>query len=341
MYQYRNWDNDPIRFAYDEGKQFLDKLHANGQNYVPIIDAAIYIPNPNNATDAYGPYSRGHGEGAFLQNPDGSEYIGSVWPGFTVFPDWRANNTASWWAGEFERFYSNVAFDGIWLDMNEASSFCVGSCGTGRLGENQVHPPFALPGEQGAIVVSYPEGFNVTNGTEAAAASSASSSQASAVSATAMPSNTNYVRTTPTPGVRNTEMPPYEINNYNGALGVHGLAGNATHADGTADYDIHNIWGYEESIATYNALYKIFNGARPFIISRSTFAGSGKYVGHWGGDNSSFFYYMYFSISQALSMSLFGIPMFGVDTCGFNGNTDEELCNRWMQVSTHFRPRYL
>lgn len=57
---------------------------------------------------------------------------------------------------------------------------------------------------------------------------------------------------------------------------------------------------------------------------------------HNSGDNYSLWAFMYFSIPQALSFSLFGIPMFGVDTCGFADNADMELCSRWMQLSAFF-----
>lgn len=88
--------------------------------------------------------------------------------------------------------------------------------------------------------------------------------------------------------------------------------------------------------ATYNALLDLFPNKRPFIIGRSTFAGSGSFAGHWGGDNTATWAQMRLGIPQALSFSLYGIPMFGVDTCGFAGNTTEELCNRWMQLSAFF-----
>jgi alpha-glucosidase (family GH31 glycosyl hydrolase) len=45
---------------------------------------------------------------------------------------------------------------------------------------------------------------------------------------------------------------------------------------------------------------------------------------------------MYWSIPQALSMSLFGIPMLGPTLAVIFGNTDDELCNRWMQLSAFF-----
>lgn len=53
MNQYRDFDNDPITYNYTTGQEFLARLHASGRHYVPIVDSAIYVPNPNNASDAY------------------------------------------------------------------------------------------------------------------------------------------------------------------------------------------------------------------------------------------------------------------------------------------------
>ncbi|KAF2737172.1 hypothetical protein EJ04DRAFT_431393 [Polyplosphaeria fusca] len=337
MDQYRDFTLDPHTFKPSGVQDFFDQLHSDNQHFVPIVDSAIYIPNPNNASDAYDTYSRGNESGVFINNPDGSQYIGAVWPGYTVFPDWMAAEGVSWWVNEMVEWYKEVPYSGIWIDMSEVSSFCVGSCGTGNVTLNPVHPPFSLPGEVGNMIYDFPEGFNITNATEAASASAASSSQAAATStSTTSASTTSYLRTTPTPGERNVNYPPYVINNVQGDLAVHAVSPNATHHNGVQEYDVHNVWGHQILNATYQGLLSVFQGKRPFIIGRSTFAGSGKWAGHWGGDNASKWYYMYFSIPQALSFSLFGIPMFGVDTCGFNGNTDMELCARWMQLSAFF-----
>lgn len=77
MFQYRDFVNDPIRFPVNNS--FIPQLLASGRHWIPIIDSALYIPDPTNATDAYSPYNRGHEAGAFMLNPDGSEYIGAVW----------------------------------------------------------------------------------------------------------------------------------------------------------------------------------------------------------------------------------------------------------------------
>ncbi|GES59432.1 alpha-glucosidase AgdA [Aspergillus terreus] len=337
MHGYRNFDNDVHRFPYDEGVEFLNKLHDGGRHWVPIVDGALYIPNPENASDAYETYTRGAADDLWIKNPDGSLYIGAVWPGYTVYPDWHHPKAVDFWANEIVTWWKKLPYDGIWYDMAEVSSFCVGSCGTGNLTLNPVHPPFALPGEPGNVVYDYPEGFEKTNATEAASASAGSSSQAAAAP-TSPSTTTSYLRTTPTAGVRNVNHPPYVINHVQTGhdLAVHAISPNSTHVDGVQEYDVHSLFGHQGINATYQGLLGVWPEKRPFIIARSTFAGSGKWAGHWGGDNISKWGSMYFSISQALSFSLFGIPMFGADTCGFNGNSDEELCNRWMQLSAFF-----
>ena len=70
--------------------------------------------------------------------------------------DWHTEESVPWWTGAMMAHHKNVPWDGIWLDMNEVSSFCIGSCGTGNLSLNPVHPPFGLPGEEGSRIFTYP-----------------------------------------------------------------------------------------------------------------------------------------------------------------------------------------
>ncbi len=72
-------------------------------------------------------------------------------------------------------------------------------------------------------------------------------------------------------------------------------------------------------------------------ISRSTFPTSGSYAGHWLGDNTAAWSHIKYNIIGMLEFNLFGIPYVGADICGFEGNTTEEMCQRWMQLGA-FNP---
>ena len=66
-----------------------------------------------------------------------------------------------------------------------------------------------------------------------------------------------------------------------GDLSVRTIAVNATHYDGYTELDMHNLFGHLMSRATNLAVRELHPGKRPFLISRSTFAGSGRWTGHW------------------------------------------------------------
>ncbi|KAJ1931840.1 hypothetical protein FBU59_006578, partial [Linderina macrospora] len=142
---------DPKLFPLNEMQRFTNELHSKNQKLVLITQPAVH------RNSSYGPYARGKALDVFVKNPDGSEFVSQGWPGYTPFPDWFAPNAQSWYSGELSRFLDKISVDALWLDQNEASSFCTGSCGSGI--PEEVIPPF--PWETGAIPPREPNATNL------------------------------------------------------------------------------------------------------------------------------------------------------------------------------------
>jgi len=89
-------------------------------------------------------------------------------------------------------------------------------------------------------------------------------------------------------------------------------------------YNTHSLYGHMEGKATKEFLHSnesVLPGKRTFLLSRSTFAGSGQYVQHWLGDNHRTWDDMRTSIAGVMNFNMFGIPFVGPDTCGFFGQS--------------------
>ncbi|THD18365.1 Lysosomal alpha-glucosidase, partial [Fasciola hepatica] len=110
----------------------------------------------------------------------------------------------------------------------------------------------------------------------------------------------------------------------------------ALHYNNTPHYNRHNLYGYDHARVTRTVLNRMFPTKRPFVLSRSTFAGSGRYTIHWTGDNLSSWADMRYSIMQIINFNIYGIPMVGADICGFRGDATEELCVRWSQLGAFY-----
>lgn len=59
----------------------------------------------------------------------------------------------------------------------------------------------------------------------------------------------------------------------------------ATHHDGSVQYNAHQLYGISSASTVAEAVGQVL-GKRPFVLSRSSFLGSGAYAAHWTGDNS-------------------------------------------------------
>lgn len=246
-FQYKNRPFTINEQAFPNMDKALAMLHTMHFHVVAITDLHIaHAPNQN-----YAPYDSGIAGDQFVHNPDGSVYIGSVWPGPSVFPDFTRASTRTWW-GTLYKPFTAIGFDGFWNDMNE------------------------------------PSVFNGPGGT--------------------MP--LDVVHRIDEPGFRTR---------------------NATHAE------IHNVFGMENSRATYDGLLKIDPGKRPFVLTRATYAGGQRYAATWTGDNSSTWNHLRESATQLKSLGLSGFSFSGADVGGFAGTATPELLTKWIEVSA-FEP---
>ncbi|XP_045304012.1 neutral alpha-glucosidase C isoform X2 [Leopardus geoffroyi] len=111
---------------------------------------------------------------------------------------------------------------------------------------------------------------------------------------------------------------------------------NAIHHGNWEHRELHNIYGFYQQMATAEGLIQRSKGKeRPFVLTRSFFAGSQKYGAVWTGDNTAEWSYLKISIPMLLTLSITGIPFCGADVGGFIGNPEAELLVRWYQAGAY------
>ncbi|XP_055955058.1 maltase-glucoamylase isoform X1 [Patella vulgata] len=101
-------------------------------------------------------------------------------------------------------------------------------------------------------------------------------------------------------------------------------------------YDSRALYGHGQSILTYNGLLHQFPRKRPWVMTRSSFVGTGKYATKWMGDNRSTWADILWSVISIVEFSMFGFAMNGADICGFGYAAEYELCLRWHQLGAFY-----
>ncbi len=111
------------------------------------------------------------------------------------------------------------------------------------------------------------------------------------------------------------------------------------HHGGWEHRDVHNLNGMTFHNATHHALITREAGEapkRPFVLTRSFFAGSQRLGAMWTGDNQAAWDHLAASIPMILSQGISGFPFSGADVGGFFGNPEKDLQTRWYQAGAFY-----
>jgi alpha-glucosidase len=121
----------------------------------------------------------------------------------------------------------------------------------------------------------------------------------------------------------NSTMPPDVVHPGGGKAQLH--------------IQVHNAYGSLMAQATREGLLRLRPERRPFVISRSGFAGIQRHALLWTGDNSSTWEHLTMSVAQLHNLGLSGVGWAGVDIGGYYGDTTGELLARWTEFGI-FQP---
>lgn len=304
---YKDFTWDPVNYPLQQVQQFTTQLHQQNQQYVIILDPGIKYNDTS-----YTSFTDLVNSGGYIYDVNGNPFVGQVWPGYTIFPDFLNSNGQNYWADQLNTLLNTVPYDGLWVDMNEISNFCSGECLNGA----PVPPSSTTCGCSSSDPTNIFEFYSKFHLNE---------------KIFFYDDGDNF----------DPENPPYAINNneVHNPLNNKALDVNAYHfnTDGSivSEYDAHNLYGLTEARETHIALQNFYS-KRPFVLTRSSFPSSGRWTAHWTGDNASQWPDLYYSIVGMLNFNILGIPMIGSDICGFLDTTTEELCSRWIEVGSFY-----
>lgn len=228
----------PTRFPDPAG--FHARLRQKGIRTVAIVDPGVKIE------PGFEVFEELRDARLDVRTADGRPFVGEVWPGECVFPDFLRPEARAWWATQHAPLL-DAGVAGIWCDMNEPSVFR----GPGVPRSEQTMPDDAQHG------------------------------------------------------------PP---------------------EDPTPHRHAHNLYGLGMAEAAREALVTHARNRRPFVISRSGFAGIQRHAMVWTGDNHSIWAHLEGGIAMCLGLGMSGVAFVGPDVGGFMGDCTGELLVRWTQA---------
>lgn len=100
-----------------------------------------------------------------------------------------------------------------------------------------------------------------------------------------------------------------------------------------------NIYGMQMARSAQEGSVYQNPTARPFVLTRSGFAGIQRYAAAWTGDNVASEEHMLAGIRLVNSLGLSGVSFAGYDVGGFAGEASKGLFARWMSIAA-FAPFY-